>query len=208
MLGNSWHKRVVKVLLLPLRQHPFTPTLLALHWTWFAKMTTSGTSVLCDRIYAEPSSIPYAFYIKPHSRRSSLGDLARLREEVLQGVQDLIFEWQDHTIDGGRAGLPIFRKYTGMPTSKSPRIRKRFGLGHALHAGSGWLPRMDERYAHPCIPQGQQTACDEQACQNWMIGPGRLEGPFISPADCLGGTCKETLQPLPTLSLRAPQISP
>ncbi len=101
-----------------------------------------------------------------------LGDLHRLRTEVLQDVQHLILEWREHTDQWFRdrpshlqkvywhadrnqvTEIPVFLEllrrcnFPGL-SELADDLHWGFQTVGPLHAGCGWLPRTDERYSHP-----------------------------------------------------------
>ncbi len=101
-----------------------------------------------------------------------LGDVARLRSEVMQEIQEMVELWQEHT-SAWWTDLPshLQKVYwhhdtemvTQIPVLISLLERCQYpnlaelaeDLNHgfatvgALHAGVGWWPRLDGRYQHP-----------------------------------------------------------
>ena len=203
MLGNSWHKGVVKFLLLFLLQCsqttaiPSSPQMstLQLVCSW---ASTSGiypgppmpsvhhldfppcgsmeehwqaaTQTRFPSLVDRPMS-DLATYTA-HLALSHLGDLTRLREEVLQDIQDMINDWQDHTNQWWNSRPPHIQKVywhaerhqvTQIPVmvellqqcqfpgidDLAEDLHWGFETVGELHPGCGWLPRLDERYASP-----------------------------------------------------------
>ena len=101
-----------------------------------------------------------------------LGDVHRLRREVLEDIQELVDQWSDHTVDWWKS-LPhhlqkvYWHEDTGMITQvpiiiellercgfpQLQQMAEDLNLGFStvgpLHPGVGWWPRLDGRYQHP-----------------------------------------------------------
>ena len=152
-----------------------------------------------------------------------LGDLPRLRNEVNDEVEMMVQDWQEHTSqwiknlkphiravyesEGNRpTQIPVFLDLLqdcGYPAM--PHITEDLNLGFDYvgpqHPGPGWLPRLDEAYAHPIQ---MQTFADLnkqyifQKLKRKFVDPhwapmleellqekdlGRVQGPFAAPAD-------------------------
>ena len=203
MLGNSWHKGVVKFLLLFLLQctqstaipssprsstlqlvcalarasqvHPGPPTPMVHHFDlppcgsmlehWQAS-SSARFPHLSDRPLADLSAYT------AHRALEHLGDLPRLRAEVLRDVEDMIYEWHEHTAQWWHSRPSHIQKVywhsdrqqiTQIPVmvellrlcsfpgidDLSEDLHWGFETVGELHSGCGWLPRLDERYAFP-----------------------------------------------------------
>ena len=150
-----------------------------------------------------------------------IGDITRLRQEVVADIQQMIDDWSEYTQnwlesrpnhvravyqsgDGPCTQIPVFLELLsqcGYPamTDISQDLSLGFDYVGEQHPGPGWLPRLDEVYAHPIkletfanlnrryihqkLRQGfvdthwktmLQELEDEKRC-------GRVQGPFAAP---------------------------
>ena len=170
-----------------------------------------------------------------------LGDLARLREEVLLDVRRLLDEWADFTLEWWSSRpehiqkvywhadrrqvtqIPVFVEilkqcnFAGID-ELAEDLDWGFQTVGRLHAGTGWLPRMDERYSHPLDMEVFHRSNHQYVLNKLRQGfvdehwrhmldelledrdKGRLEGPFMAPSGwpiSAVGPPGEALQPLP-----------
>ena len=125
----------------------------------------------CHPVLASPSIEPGAFRALDHCLQR-FSDVARLRQEVVAEVHNMVDEWQDITSQWIRGcashvqevynqpgrpcvtQVPVFLQLlrdSGFPSM--PDVEEDMQYGFALtgvqHAGPGWPVRQDERYSHP-----------------------------------------------------------
>ena len=117
----------------------------------------------------EPQIEPGALQVFRKLR--NLGDISRLRNEVVNDIKDMVADWQDHTNDWIQSRPPHVRavyESHGTPTTQIPVFLEllklcqypameditqdlSWGFDYVgrQHPGPGWLQRLDEEYAHP-----------------------------------------------------------
>ena len=100
-----------------------------------------------------------------------LGDIVRLRQEVVADIIQMIDDWSEYTQqwlesrphhvravyqsgDGPCTQIPVFLELLsqcGYPAMADITQDLSFGFDYVgeQHSGPGWLPRLDEAYAHP-----------------------------------------------------------
>eukprot|EP00438_Fugacium_kawagutii_P035819 Skav235285 [mRNA] locus=scaffold874:522184:536384:- [translate_table: standard] len=157
MLANSWHVGIARFILLCLLtqwgalSHPTSPP------------SRSALHYVLDLAYYEETYVI--------AKQQLIGDLPRLRTEVVNAVAELVTDLMEstsswmaqrpshvqavyHLEDGSWVQIPVLLKlleqiaYPGLDDLCTD-LSQGFPVLGKLHAGTGWKPRTDGRYSHP-----------------------------------------------------------
>ena len=124
---------------------------------------------LCHPLLQQPVLEPGAAQVL--HKLNNMGDIDRLRKEVIEDLTQMIDDWGDYTQrwmdsrpthikavyqsgDGPHTQIPVFLELLsqcGYPAMEDITQDLSFGFDYVgeQHPGPGWLPRLDEAYAHP-----------------------------------------------------------
>lgn len=171
-------------------------------------------------LFAEPLVEPGALGAL-HRSLQSCGEMPAFRRQVVHDLRQMVDEWTDFTdewyhelqphvalvynsSEAGRVQVPLFLhlleecKHPGLHHLKED-LTHGFEVVGKLHPGSGWLPRLDDKYSHPISMEQlkklnfehvsarlRQARPDEhwaEMLKELLVekNKGRLSGPFELP---------------------------